>query len=97
MAQILFPLFDSTTGDPDRQSTTTSLRPHRQPPRLLARRPPRRRPRPRHPRPRRPDLAAALAQARAVTPPDGLIIATGSVYLVGDIRHLALNPEASPA
>jgi dihydrofolate synthase / folylpolyglutamate synthase len=36
-----------------------------------------------------PDLAAALAQARAITPPNGLIIATGSVYLVGEIRHLA--------
>jgi dihydrofolate synthase/folylpolyglutamate synthase len=35
------------------------------------------------------DLAAALAEARAVTPPNGLIIATGSVYLVGEIRHLA--------
>ena len=36
-----------------------------------------------------PHLAAALAQARTVTPPNGLIIATGSVYLVGEIRHLA--------
>jgi dihydrofolate synthase/folylpolyglutamate synthase len=39
-----------------------------------------------------PHLAAALAQARAITPPDGLIIATGSVYLVGEIRHLAVQP-----
>jgi len=39
-----------------------------------------------------PHLAAALAQARAVTPPNGLIIATGSVYLVGEIRHLAVQP-----
>jgi dihydrofolate synthase/folylpolyglutamate synthase len=38
-----------------------------------------------------PDLAAALAEARAVTPPNGLIIATGSVYLVGEIRHLAVQ------
>jgi len=38
-----------------------------------------------------PHLAAALAQARAITPPNGLIIATGSVYMVGEIRHLALN------
>jgi dihydrofolate synthase/folylpolyglutamate synthase len=36
-----------------------------------------------------PDLAAAFAQARAITPSNGLIIATGSVYLVGEIRHLA--------
>jgi dihydrofolate synthase/folylpolyglutamate synthase len=39
-----------------------------------------------------PHLAAALAQARAITPPNGLIIATGSVYLVGEIRHLAVQP-----
>ncbi|HEX3373955.1 MAG TPA: folylpolyglutamate synthase/dihydrofolate synthase family protein [Edaphobacter sp.] len=38
-----------------------------------------------------PDLAAALAEARTVTPPNGLIIATGSVYLVGEIRHLAVQ------
>jgi dihydrofolate synthase/folylpolyglutamate synthase len=38
-----------------------------------------------------PDLAAALAEARSVTPPNGLIIATGSVYLVGEIRHLAVQ------
>jgi dihydrofolate synthase/folylpolyglutamate synthase len=38
-----------------------------------------------------PHLAAALAQARAVTPPNGLIIATGSVYLVGEIRHLVVQ------
>jgi dihydrofolate synthase/folylpolyglutamate synthase len=38
-----------------------------------------------------PDLAAALAEARAVTPANGLIIATGSVYLVGEIRHLAVQ------
>jgi dihydrofolate synthase/folylpolyglutamate synthase len=38
-----------------------------------------------------PDLAAALAEARSITPPNGLIIATGSVYLVGEIRHLAVQ------
>ncbi len=38
-----------------------------------------------------PHLVAAFTQARAITPPNGLIIATGSVYMVGEIRHLALN------
>jgi dihydrofolate synthase/folylpolyglutamate synthase len=38
-----------------------------------------------------PDLAAALAEARSITPPDGLIIATGSVYLVGEVRQLAVQ------
>ncbi len=37
-----------------------------------------------------PHLAGALSQARLVTPASGLIVATGSVYLVGEIRHLAL-------
>ncbi len=45
-----------------------------------------------------PHLAGALAQARAVTPAEGLIIATGSVYLVGAIRDLALSeqPQSQP-
>jgi dihydrofolate synthase / folylpolyglutamate synthase len=38
-----------------------------------------------------PHVEAALAQARAVTPPGGLIIATGSVYLVGEIRNIAVQ------
>jgi dihydrofolate synthase/folylpolyglutamate synthase len=29
--------------------------------------------------------------ARAITPPDGLIVATGSVYLVGEVRRLAVQ------
>ncbi len=38
-----------------------------------------------------PHLGAALAQARAITPDHGLILATGSVYLVGEIRELVLD------
>lgn len=41
-----------------------------------------------------PHVAGALAQARAITPPGGLIVATGSVYLVGAIRELALRDSA---
>ncbi len=41
-----------------------------------------------------PDTEAALAQARALTPPDGLILVTGSVYLIGEIRHLLQNEGA---
>ena len=37
------------------------------------------------------DLAGALALARRVTPEGGLIVATGSVYLVGEIRQLAVG------
>ena len=39
-----------------------------------------------------PHVPGALAQARKITPPDGLIIATGSVYLIGELRELALHP-----
>jgi dihydrofolate synthase/folylpolyglutamate synthase len=42
-----------------------------------------------------PTVAEALAEARAITPPDGLIIATGSVYLVGELRALALAGVAT--
>lgn len=38
-----------------------------------------------------PHLEAALREARAITPPGGLIVATGSVYLVGEIRRLVRN------
>ncbi|MGH9596557.1 MAG: bifunctional folylpolyglutamate synthase/dihydrofolate synthase [Edaphobacter sp.] len=38
-----------------------------------------------------PDLPAALALARELTPPNGLILATGSVYLVGGIRRLVVQ------
>jgi len=37
------------------------------------------------------DMAGALALARQLTPEGGLIIATGSVYLVGEIRQLAVG------
>ena len=38
-----------------------------------------------------PHIAGALVQARKVTPPEGLIIATGSIYLIGELRQLALR------
>jgi dihydrofolate synthase / folylpolyglutamate synthase len=43
-----------------------------------------------------PHLAAALAQAQTITPANGLIIATGSIYMVGEIRHLASTEAQSP-
>ena len=36
-----------------------------------------------------PHVAGALAQARQITPPNGIIIATGSIYLIGELRQLA--------
>jgi dihydrofolate synthase/folylpolyglutamate synthase len=89
MAQILFPLFDASSGDPERSKDHIVFAPIDNPRAahiddLLAAA---------HaldvPAHAAPHLAAALAQARAITPPNGLIIATGSVYLVGEIRRLA--------
>jgi dihydrofolate synthase / folylpolyglutamate synthase len=90
MAQILFPLFDPSSGDPERRKDHIVFAPIDNNPRaariedLLAAA---------HaldiPAHAAPHLAAALDHARAVTPPNGLIIATGSVYLVGEIRRLA--------
>ena len=39
-----------------------------------------------------PTVAEALIQARQITPPDGIIIVTGSVYLIGELRQLAVQP-----
>ncbi|HEV2709995.1 MAG TPA: folylpolyglutamate synthase/dihydrofolate synthase family protein [Edaphobacter sp.] len=97
MSQILLPLFDSTSGDPDRARDHVILAPIDNPRAasltdLLAAT---------HamdiPAHAAPHIAAALAEARAKTPADGIIIATGSIYLVGEIRHLALHHEANPA
>ncbi|WP_433984975.1 glutamate ligase domain-containing protein [Tunturiibacter empetritectus] len=89
MGQILFPLFDASSTDPERRKDHIVFAPIDNPRAahiedLLAAA---------HaldiPAHAAPHLAAALAQARALTPSEGLIIATGSVYLVGEIRRLA--------
>jgi dihydrofolate synthase/folylpolyglutamate synthase len=92
MAQILFPLFDSSPdGSPPRPNDHIVFAPIDNPRAaktedLLAAA---------HaldiPAHAAPNLAAALAEARAITPSNGLIIATGSVYLIGEIRHLAVQ------
>ncbi len=41
-----------------------------------------------------PSVEDALAEARRLTPPDGIILATGSIYLVGELRTLALEQTA---
>lgn len=92
MTRILFPLFDSTSSDPARAHDHIILAPIPNNPRaaavedLLAAA--HRQDVPAH---AAPHLEAALAQARAITPPNGLILATGSVYLVGELRHLAAH------
>jgi dihydrofolate synthase/folylpolyglutamate synthase len=91
MSQILFPLFDSSAEDPERSKDHILFAPIDNPraaglEELLAAA---------HaldvPAHAASHLAAALARARVVTPPEGLIIATGSVYLVGEIRRLAVQ------
>ncbi len=91
MSRILFPLFDSSAdGDPLRRRDHIILAPIASPRAahvddLLAAA---------HalqvPAHAAPHLAAAFQQARQITPPGGLILATGSVYLVGELRSLAL-------
>lgn len=84
MAQILFPLFDSSSDRPadhiilcpvnsPRAATLDALA---EAARALD-----------VPAHAAPDVSAALEQACVLTPPNGLIIATGSVYLIGDLRH----------
>ena len=92
MSRILFPLFDSSPdGDPLRRHDHILLAPIASPRAahvddLLAAA---------HalqvPAHAAPHLAAAFQQARQITPPGGLILATGSVYLVGELRALALT------
>ena len=95
MSRILFPLFDSSAdGDPLRRHDHIVLAPISSSRAaavddLLAAA---------HaldiPAHAAPHLRGALAQARQITPPDGIIVATGSVYLVGEIRQLALEGSA---
>ena len=92
MTQILFPLFDSSSTEPERRGDHVVLAPIDNPRaaavtdlleaahRLGV---------PAH---AAPHLAAALAQAREVTPTGGLIVVTGSVYLVGEVLGLVQGP-----
>ena len=96
MSRILFPLFDSSAdSDPLRRHDHIVLAPIPNPRAaavedlLLAA----------HalgiPAHAAPHLAGALAQARQITPANGIIIATGSVYLIGELRTLALAAEVA--
>jgi dihydrofolate synthase/folylpolyglutamate synthase len=94
MAQVLLPLFDGTSGDPARARDHVILAPIQNSRAasvedLLAAA---------HkldvPAHAAPHLPAALAQAETITPADGVIVATGSLFLVGEIRALLMG-EAS--
>jgi dihydrofolate synthase/folylpolyglutamate synthase len=91
MEQVLLPLFDSTSGDPARARDHVILAPVHNPraatvEELVA-------------AAERLDVPVrvainlhdALRQAQSLTPKDGVIVATGSIFLVGEIRTLALT------
>ena len=95
MARILWPLFDSASGDPARRRDHIVLAPITNPraatvtqllqvARALD-----------IPAHAAPHLPGALHQAEALTPVEGVIVATGSVYLIGDLRRLALAESPS--
>jgi dihydrofolate synthase/folylpolyglutamate synthase len=97
MAQVLLPLFDSTSGDPARARDHVVLAPIQNGRAatvedLLATA---------HkldvPAHAAQHLPAALAQAEAITPADGLIVATGSLFLVGEVRALLMGEASSTA
>ena len=95
MARILLPLFDPTSGDPARRRDHIVLAPIPNPraatvEQLLAAA--HRLDIPAH---AAPHLAGALGQAEVLTPHDGVIVATGSVYLIGALRELALAEPVS--
>lgn len=84
MSQILLPLFDSTSPDrlhdhilfaPINSPRAASIDDLVETARELE-----------IPAETSPNLTEALARARAITPPNGLIVATGSVYLIGELR-----------
>ena len=93
MAQVLLPLFDATSGDPVRARDHVILAPIQNAraasvgdllavaAKLDA------------PAEAAETLPAALARAQAVTPKEGVIVATGSVFLVGELRELVLSQE----
>jgi len=90
MAQVLLPLFDSTSGDPSRARDHVVLAPIQNAraasiDELLAAA--QRLDVPAH---AAPHVPGALAQAEAITPRDGVIVATGSIFLIGELRALAL-------
>ncbi|MDR7586707.1 MAG: bifunctional folylpolyglutamate synthase/dihydrofolate synthase, partial [Armatimonadota bacterium] len=44
----------------------------------------------------RPDRAGAVARGLALAGPDGLLVVTGSFYLVGEARRWLVRAEAAP-
>lgn len=89
MTQILFPLFDSTSGEEGRGQDHIVLATLDNPRATAVSDLLRAAQALDIPAHAAPDVAAAFAQARELTPRGGVIVATGSVYLVGEVLRLA--------
>lgn len=93
MEQVLLPLFDSTSGDPARVRDHVILAPVHNPRAATVEELAAAAERLDVPVHVAQGLREALEHAWAVTPREGVIVATGSVFLVGEIRALALTQE----
>ncbi len=91
MEQVLLPLFDSTSGDPARKRDHVILAPVHNPRAATIEELAAAAQRLDVPVHVASDLRDALQQAQSITPKDGVIVATGSIFLVGEIRALALT------
>ncbi|HEX4155210.1 MAG TPA: folylpolyglutamate synthase/dihydrofolate synthase family protein [Acidobacteriaceae bacterium] len=90
MAQILFPLFDARSGDSERAGDHILLAPIHNARAATAEDLLAAAQELDVPAHAAPHVAGALAEAESVTPGDGVIVATGSLYLIGELRELAL-------
>ena len=88
MAQILFPLFDGASTDPERRGDHIVLAPIDSPRAAHVDDLLREAHRLDIPAHAAPHLQAALSQAVEITPERGCVVVTGSVYLVGAVRAL---------
>jgi dihydrofolate synthase/folylpolyglutamate synthase len=91
MEQVLLPLFDSTSGDPARTGDHVILAPVHNPRAATVEELAAAAQRLDVPVHLATNLLDALQQAQSLTPSGGVIVATGSVFLVGEIRTLALT------
>lgn len=91
MEQVLLPLFDSTSGDPARARDHVILAPVLNPRAATVEELAAAAQKLDVPVYAAGNLREALAHAEAVTPKEGVIVATGSVFLVGEVRALALS------
>jgi dihydrofolate synthase/folylpolyglutamate synthase len=91
MEQVLLPLFDSTSGDPARTRDHVILTPVHNPRAATIEELAAAAQRLDVPVHVATDLRDALQKAQSLTPKDGVIVATGSIFLVGEIRALVLT------